>query len=253
MAIDRRGIDPHLARLRRYARAMAGNQSSGDAYVSALLEIVQAEPAILQTMSTPALGLFKLLSQLVAATCQTEKMGGPADLWQAFKLDTLPERIRQALLLVSVERFTVSETAEIMGVEAVEVEALIDAAGQSLDSFGGAEVMIVESEPLIAMNIEQIVKDLGLRVSSMPPTHAQAVTLLHRGRPDLIVADGGCHRGTVDELYIGSFPPVVFISAFPEMLLTGIRPEPVFLARKPFDPPEIKALIYQALFFATAE
>ncbi|MBP7334876.1 response regulator [Niveispirillum sp.] len=236
MAMNRRGIEPHLARLRRHARAMAGNQASGDSYVSALLDIVRADPLFLETLPDPAVGLFKLYSRLVAAT------SGKAGIRQ--------QRIRQALLLISMERFTLGDAAEIMGITPVEVEALVEAAGHSLASLSGAEVMIIESEPLIAMNIEQIVKGLGLRVNSMPPTHARAVTLLRRDRPDLIIADGGCHPGMVEDLYTSSKPPVVFISAFPEMLLTGSRPEPVFVARKPFDPPEIKALIHQALFFA---
>lgn len=43
--------------------------------------------------------------------------------------------------------------------------------------------------------------------------------------------------------------PVIFITAFPERLLTGERPEPTFLVTKPFNPDMVKALISQALFF----
>jgi hypothetical protein len=43
--------------------------------------------------------------------------------------------------------------------------------------------------------------------------------------------------------------PVVFVTAFPQRLLTGTRPEPTFLVTKPFQPQNVKAVISQALFF----
>ena len=43
--------------------------------------------------------------------------------------------------------------------------------------------------------------------------------------------------------------PVIFITAYPERLLTGAKPEPTFLIRKPYRPDEVKAVISQALFF----
>ena len=43
--------------------------------------------------------------------------------------------------------------------------------------------------------------------------------------------------------------PVIFITAFPERLLTGDKPEPAFLITKPFRPETVKAAISQALFF----
>ena len=46
--------------------------------------------------------------------------------------------------------------------------------------------------------------------------------------------------------------PVIFITAFPERLLTGTRPEPTFLITKPFQRSTVKAAIAQALFFDAA-
>ena len=43
--------------------------------------------------------------------------------------------------------------------------------------------------------------------------------------------------------------PVVFITAYPEHLLTGELPEPAFLITKPFRPAMVSAVISQALFF----
>ena len=45
---------------------------------------------------------------------------------------------------------------------------------------------------------------------------------------------------------------MIFITAFPERLLTGERPEPTFLITKPFQRSTVKAAIAQALFFDSA-
>ena len=45
---------------------------------------------------------------------------------------------------------------------------------------------------------------------------------------------------------------MIFITAFPERLLTGERPEPTFLITKPFQRSTVKAAIAQALFFDAA-
>ena len=43
--------------------------------------------------------------------------------------------------------------------------------------------------------------------------------------------------------------PVIFITAYPESLLTGQRPEPTFLIVKPFEENMVRAIVSQALFF----
>lgn len=132
------GVEPHLTRLRRHARAMAGSQSAGDAYVTALLDIINTDAGILHDPRCLRVGLFRLYSQLVATTSRDIGESGPADLRQLPAPAMLPHQIREALLLMSVERFSIGEVAEIMGVAPPEVEALVDAAGESLAALGGA-------------------------------------------------------------------------------------------------------------------
>ena len=75
--------------------------------------------------------------------------------------------------------------------------------------------------------------------------------------PDLILsdiqlADGSSGIDAVNEILARTALPVIFITAFPESLLTGERPEPAFLVTKPFNEDMVKALISQALFFNDA-
>ena len=80
---------------------------------------------------------------------------------------------------------------------------------------------------------------------------------VHRGtkeRPgivlaDIQLADGSSGIDAVNEILEKDALPVIFITAYPERLLTGERPEPTFLVTKPFREETVKALISQALFF----
>ena len=69
----------------------------------------------------------------------------------------------------------------------------------------------------------------------------------------------GCRRwGTssvadaVNDILAKVSVPVIFITAFPERLLTGERPEPTFLITKPFQEDTVRAAISQALFFGSS-
>ena len=66
---------------------------------------------------------------------------------------------------------------------------------------------------------------------------------------DIQLADGSSGIDAVNELLQECDVPVIFITAFPERLLTGQRPEPAFLITKPFSPDMVKGVIAQALFF----
>jgi DNA-binding LytR/AlgR family response regulator len=66
---------------------------------------------------------------------------------------------------------------------------------------------------------------------------------------DIQLADGSSGIDAVNEILGVLDVPVVFITAYPERLLTGERPEPAFLITKPFKPEMVKAVISQALFF----
>ena len=85
-------------------------------------------------------------------------------------------------------------------------------------------------------------------------THSEAVELYHRTSPrmvlaDIQLADGSSGIDAVNDILMNHAVPVIFITAFPERLLTGERPEPTFLITKPFQPETVKAAISQALFF----
>ncbi len=119
------------------------------------------------------------------------------------------------------------------------------------------DVLIIEDEPIIAMDIESIVRDLGHDVSGIAVTRDEAVAQAGEHRPGLVLADiqladDSSGIDAVQDILAKIDVPVIFITAFPERLLTGERPEPAFLITKPFQHSTVKTAIAQALFFNQA-
>jgi DNA-directed RNA polymerase specialized sigma24 family protein len=250
-------VASHLPYLRRYARAVTGSQTSGDAYVAAVLEALIADVSIFPETSKDRVSLYKLFVAIFGSTeIEIRPIESPF-AWEqraVANLANLPSPARHAFLLISVEGFTIEETAEILGVEVEEATRLLDEASREISRQVATDIMIIEDEPLIALDIEQMVQDLGHRVTGIARTHKEAVALFQTSQPkmvlaDIQLADGSSGIDAVNEILKSSSVPVIFITAFPERLLTGERPEPAFLVTKPFNPDMVKALISQALFF----
>jgi len=250
-------IAPHLPYLRRFARAASGSQSSGDALVAAMLEALIADASIFPRASNDRIALYQLFAKLFASVNIKVPDGAPETAWERSaqaNLGALAPRARQAFLLVAVEGFTETEASEILDVEDDEFADLIQEASREISRQVATDILIIEDEPLIAMDIEEMVESLGHRVVGTARTHAEATQMFASKRPrmvlaDIQLADGSSGIDAVNEI-LGMTPvPVIFITAFPERLLTGERPEPTFLVTKPFSPDMVKALISQALFF----
>jgi CheY-like chemotaxis protein len=249
------GITADLPYLRRFARAATGNQKSGDAYVASMLEAILADPGILGTELPPRIAVYRTFLSILNSIPLNGKGTPGASLDAATRnLDVLAPKARQAFLLVAVESFTPQEAALVLDVPLAELEALIDEAGHDIAQQMATDVMIIEDEPVIALELQRLATDLGHRVVEIARTEKQALAAVDRTRPGLILADvqladGSSGISAVNTILQSVSVPVIFITAFPERLLTGTRPEPTFLISKPFRPDNIKAVISQALFF----
>ncbi len=249
-------IAPHLPYLRRFARALCGSQPSGDAYVVAMLEALVADPSGFPRDIDPRIGLYKTFLKLWssasvdAAAPVVELSRAPAER----NLEALTPRPRQAFLLRTVEGFPLDDVARIMDITTADASTLIQTAGQEIAEQVATEVLIIEDEPIIALDIETMVEELGHSVTGVARTQREAIALVAKKRPGLVLADiqladGSSGLDAVNEILSSIDVPVIFITAYPERLLTGDRPEPAFLITKPFQPEAVKAAISQALFF----
>jgi DNA-directed RNA polymerase specialized sigma24 family protein len=250
-------IAPHLPYLRRFSRAVSGSQQSGDALVGAMLEAVIADISIFPQASNDRIALYQIFARLFTSVAIRVPQEEPASLWEqraAANLNAISPLPRQAFLLVAVEGFSEEEAAEVLDVSSAEFMELLSEASAEISRQVATDILIIEDEPLIAMDIEEMVESLGHRVVGTARTHAEATALFSKAKPrmilaDIQLADGSSGIDAVNEILTSTSVPVIFITAFPERLLTGERPEPAFLVTKPFNPEMVKALISQALFF----
>ncbi|MCF4126034.1 response regulator [Methylobacterium sp. SyP6R] len=245
----------HLPYLRRYARALTGSQVAGDAYVAATLETLVNEPETLGRSTNVKADLFRVFTRIwnsLSVNGQTEQT--QHDLPAEVRLGQITPLPRQAFLLSCLEGFSEEDAATILGVDVSEVRDLVDEAGRELAADMATEILIIEDEPLIAMDLEALVEGLGHNVTGVARTRTEAVKLASSKRPGLILADiqladGSSGLDAVNDLLKSFEVPVIFITAYPERFLTGERPEPAFLIAKPFQPANVSAVISQALFF----
>ncbi len=253
-------IAPHLPYLRRYARALTGSQDSGDAHVTACLEAIVAEPSIFDRSNGVKVGLYQLFRALWhGLELDTDEPLSETSLGEAAarkRLGAMTPDSRQVLLLTTLEGFRPEEAAVITGRSVGEVQDLIADAVAEIDRQIATRVLIIEDEPMISMDLAEIVESLGHEVTTIARTATQAVRAAGSETPGLVLADiqladGSSGLDAVRDILSMFEVPVIFITSFPERLLTGKRPEPTFLITKPYDPNAVKAAISQALFFRT--
>lgn len=255
-------IAQHLPFLRRYARALTGSQQSGDSFVSATLEAALADDALKTSLSGGRVPLYSAFNKVwSSAYLEVEGTAGTASEHEAAaqgRLRQVTPLNRQALLLTTLEDFTLAEAAQIMDLDEDNVQRLITEAVSEIDKESSTSVLIIEDEPLISMQLEDLVTGLGHEVCGTAATRTQATEVAAATSPGLVLADiqladGSSGLDAVDDILQMDSVPVIFITAYPERLLTGDRPEPTYLVTKPFQEATVRTAISQALFFGSSK
>jgi len=250
-------VAPHIPVLRRFARALAGTQQGGDASVVETLEAIVTEPGCLEIELGPRVALYKLFLRNWRSVPANNHVDFPISGDEASaerNLAAITVEPRIAFLLNALESFDPKEIAQTLECSEEEALELIDRAGREISAQIRTTVLIIEDEPLIALDIRALVEQLGHDVTTIARTHEEAVRAAVKRRPGLILsdiqlADGSSGLDAVNEILGSQEVPVIFITAFPELFLTGQAPEPAFLITKPFTADSVKAVISQALFF----
>lgn len=247
-------VEKQLPYLRRYARAITGSQDAGDSRVVACLQAALAG-ALAPDLEARGvrIELFRILHDTwptAPAAAPDERAAAHADV--ATRLIRVPERARRLLALTTLEGFPLEDAATILRITPGEATEALETGRQQMREQGAARVLIIEDEPVIALDIASIVRRAGHTVVGMASTHEEAVTLARQRAPELVLADiqladDSSGIEAVAEIFQDGPVPVIFITAFPERLLTGQRPEPAFLITKPFDPEALRVSIFQAL------
>jgi CheY-like chemotaxis protein len=248
-------LTPHLPYLRRYARALTGSQATGDGYVRQALSALLSGEEKLPDGVAPRIGLYRVFQTIwidngtAGQKSLSAEMSRPDGLLKELSL-----AMRAAVLLTSVEAFSLEEAAFVLGQAPKDVERAILQAQEKIDHLLASRVLIIEDEPIIAMDLENLLTELGHKVVATAATRDEAVAKAHSELPGLVLADinlgeGGSGIDAVADILASFDIPVIFVTAYPERLLTGERPEPTYLIAKPFLPETVQATVGQALFF----
>jgi len=222
---------------RRYARSLTGGQASGDALLAeAVRDLLKAgEPLPFE----PRLGVYRAIVDRARALPAPSAAG-------------LDAAHRMLLLLTVLEELPVAAAAAACRLEREEAEDMLAAAREHIRAMTATRVLIIEDEPIIALDIQELVERCGHHVVGIASTEAEAVAMARRERPGLVLADvnlgtGGDGTSAVARILRDAPAPVIFVTAYPERLLTGQTLEPAFIISKPFDPQTLAVATYQAV------
>jgi CheY-like chemotaxis protein len=234
--IDRAALLGALPYARRFARALTGAQGRGDAMVA---EALRTGPHPIPGPEGARLALFAAVARIAAG--RPDEVPGP-----------VTRQERMLLLLTSLEELDVSTAALVLGLDADEAEGMLTSARDRLRAATAARVLIIEDEPIIAMDLQQLVESAGHDVVGVATSEDEAVAIAESERPSLVLADvnlgqGGDGASAVARIMARHATPVIFVTAYPERLLTGTKVEPAFVITKPFEPTTLAVATYQAV------
>lgn len=250
-------IEKHLPYLRRYARAMTGSQERGDTLAAETLVTILSDLSVFHDGIDPKIALFRVLldnwgnSPSAFANDITE-----AEASAQILLSNLTPGSRHALLLCAIEQFSNEEIGMIMRRNPTEIDDLVKVARLDIAKAISGRVLVIEDEAAVAHDIENIVSEMGHTVIGTAPTKKDALHMVKYDEPDLIMsdiqlADDSSGIDAVGEI-LTDYPkkPVIFLTGFPERLLTGTGNEPAFLINKPYSPDQVRSAVSQAMFFS---
>ncbi|NOG71641.1 PhyR family response regulator anti-anti-sigma factor [Roseicella sp. DB1501] len=243
--MDRGTLIRALPYARRYARALTGSQQRGDEVVAeALRQVLGSSAAGLSADAEARIALYGAIGDRVRAA-EPAPEGGAAE----GEMSLLQ---RMLLLLTALEEQPLTAAAAACRIVPATAELELRLARDSLRTGVATRVLIIEDEPIIALDIQELVERCGHSVVGIAATEAEAVALAEAERPGLVLADinlgaGGDGAHAVARILKHLTAPVIFVTAYPERLLTGEALEPAFVITKPFDPTTLAVATFQAV------
>lgn len=232
-------VDRDVLYLRRYARALTGSQIKGDM----LTQHVLGKFDLQNPIPDVKVALFTALYGHLAQTTAPTTLPGNAD----------NDLSHEALLLRCLEGFEVSQIAEILDITEAEAETLLTKAFQNLKAMRRCRIMLIEDEFLIAMQMSNAISEFGHSIVGIARTRAEAVATAIEIQPDLILsdialADDSSGIEAIDEISTNTpHLAVIYLTGYPERLLTGSHREPAFVLVKPYKEEQVLSAISQAL------
>ncbi|MFO7854915.1 MAG: response regulator [Paracoccaceae bacterium] len=252
-------VAPLLPLLRRHARTLEGPRPAGNARVSTLparsLGDPKATEARMDAGGDDRVALHAALEALEAPA--DAEPDGPHERPAAERRHDLAPTEQEALPPTALQGFSDAQAARIPGVAQPEVRGPVDSARSAPPALGASRIVIIEEEPIIAADLEAIVTDIGRSVVATSATRAAGVAAAPAHRPDRVPADirpadGSSGIDAVRDVLAVLAVPAILVTAHAEGPPTGARPEPAFLAAKPFRADAVQAAAARAVLFRSS-
>lgn len=239
-----------LPSLRRYAHCLCGTPREGDLLLEKALKQVRDEGVTAESDAALRRFMFRALHRVWIAVDGPEQR---AEHRLTVRLSDLVPRDRAVFLLVRCEQFDLADAAAIAGMGEEEAEWRLRRADSTiLSQQAKRRILIVEDEALTAMELEDLVEELGYQALGPAMTHSEAVAAARSGMPDLILSDIQLQDSSsgidmVEEIRRDMDVPVVFVTAFPNRLMDRPLADQTYLASKPLNKTLLRGYIASAL------
>lgn len=234
-----------LALLRRYFRAVTADQQAGDRMVAGLAPRLLLGEDTMVGLLAAATRAWRWLHETNRAPPFSARMITEV-LSPSLSLE------RQAGVMVDVFGLTTDEAARVLDRDAGEVARLLARGRELRDRPIGGRVLIVDDDPLIARHLMHIASERGANEVASAGSYDEAVGLAAEQRFDLALCDYDLGRGrtgldVVRTLAAEDDTVCIFVTAYPDEVLSGADNEPSFVITKPFrDEVVAAALSYAA-------
>ena len=243
------GHDAEAALVRRYFRAVLGDQAAGDRLADALPPQPRFGQGVRGAGAARVLCDAMRRWRRVHAQAVGAAPFSPASLVRALPPGRAPSR--QAAILCDVFELSIAEAAEALDRSSGEVTMLLAEGRAAASAPLGARVLIVEDDPLVAEHLAQVARDVGARRVTIAKNASEAMASVP---PDIAVCDydlgdGPTGADVVRRLSAEHGTACLFVTAHPERASRGGDGEPAFIVAKPFAEGVVRAALR---FAATA-
>ena len=227
-----------LRNLRRYAYCILGNRRLSDIAVEAALNGLVSDVVSVSGRAISRLDLYRKVNEAAVVTPGNVVSAAAASgLYAQFQ--RLSREQRQIAALRTVVGLPYCDIASIMdmpekGVRRTYCEALLTLRDKP------AAVLIIEDEVFIALDLQQIVRNLGFSVAGIAKNRAEALRIAGLTKPKLILADYRLRDDTgvevVKAIREQMNANVIYVTSHPEEVAATRDCDDDLVISKPFNP-----------------
>lgn len=160
----------------------------------------------------------------------------------------LPPVSEQMLLLCDFVGFSVEEGADLLDLTPEQGAVELEEGRKLTRNLAPLPVLILEDHGLIAQDLSDIIGETGLSVIGTVANEADAKKACRQNWPDIIVSDQMLEGGdtglqAIERLRADGDFAAIYVTAYPDEVLTGLEDEPAVIVAKPFKPEAIRAAL----------